>query len=53
MLCISAPHFVAGVVLDGNVVVRCAPILRYMLGWTRARVEGYCRRKHWAFRWMA
>jgi hypothetical protein len=46
---IEAPHFVAAVVLDGDRVVRAAPILRYMHGWPAQRVIGYCRRKGWAF----
>lgn len=45
---ITAPHFVAGLVLNANqVVVRAAPILRYMLGWSRHHVRNYCARKHW------
>lgn len=50
MIIIDAPHFNAAVVLDDNgVVVRAAPILKYMLGWTAARVVRYCFRKGWQF----
>jgi hypothetical protein len=46
---ISAPHFVAGLVFDpDNIrVIRAAPILRYMLGWTVARVRSYCLTRNW------
>jgi hypothetical protein len=46
---ITAPHFVAGVVLEGDVVVRWAPILSYMRGWTRAHVIAYCDKKRWRY----
>lgn len=45
---IVARHFVAAVVLDGAaVVVRAAPIVRYMTGWSCSRVLDYCQRRHW------
>lgn len=48
MLCrIVAKHFVAGLVLSDNVVVRTAPILRYMKGWALFDVRAYCDRKGW------
>ena len=43
MLRISAPHFVAGIVRGGP----CAPILRYMRGWTLKQIKEYCARKGW------
>ncbi len=43
MLRISAPHFVAGIVRGGL----CAPIIRYMKGWTLAQIESYCAKKSW------
>jgi len=49
MLRIVAPHFVAGIVRGGMV----APIIRYMKGWTRAKIEAYCRRKGWTVEVMA
>lgn len=49
ILCqIVAPHFVAG--FEGAArtgVVRAAPIIRFMLGWTGRQVASYCRRKGW------
>lgn len=44
---IDAPHFCAGVLLNGDVVVRAAPILKYMKGWTWHRVMAYCDKKRW------
>jgi hypothetical protein len=47
---IDAPHFYAGIVLRNDRVVEAADIVRYMRGWTRARVREYCRGKRWKVR---
>ena len=47
LIVIDAPHFYAGVVLQDGRVVRFAPIVKYMRGWSRQQVLDYCRRKHW------
>ncbi len=52
MIVITAPHFVAGVVLFNNVVVRCAPILKYMKAWTKTQVVTYCNSKRWKYEEM-
>jgi hypothetical protein len=44
---ITALHFCAGVVLHNDVVVRAAPILKYMRGWKRDRVVRYAQLKGW------
>lgn len=44
---ITAPHFCAGLISQGNIVTRTAPILHYMRHWDTAGVHRYCRRKHW------
>ena len=46
---ITAPHFVAGIVLWDDVVVEAAPIVGFMKKgkWTRAVVRDYCERKGW------
>jgi hypothetical protein len=46
---IVAPHFVCGVEIDPAtaVVVRAAPIVGYMVGWTARRVREYVDRKQW------
>lgn len=45
---IVAPHFVAGALLEPSGVVRTAPIIKYMVGWTRDKVFGYCKSKGWS-----
>jgi hypothetical protein len=49
MLRITAPHFVAAVILDASRqrVERTAPILSYMRAWTPAKIADYCKRKGW------
>ena len=44
---VSAPHFVAGVVLVASRVTEAAPILRYMRGWSYQRVLEFAKRKGW------
>lgn len=45
---IDAGHFYAAVVVDdSNVVVKAAPIVCYMIGWTSKRVYQYCRDRKW------
>jgi len=43
---VVAPHFVAGFETDGT-VRRAAPILRYMVGWSDARVRAYVAENGW------
>lgn len=51
VLRIEAPHFVAGVgfkeFMQGEFVSHAAPIVRYMMGWTEAKVREYCASKGW------
>lgn len=47
---ISAPHFVAGIVLVGDVVTEAAPIVRWLKGKSRDEVRAICARKTWAIR---
>jgi hypothetical protein len=44
---IDAPAFYAGVVLHDDTVIRAAPIIKYMIGWPRARVLEYCVKRGW------
>lgn len=44
---IEAPHFVAGVIIKDGLVVRAAPIVKYMRGWTTTRVTSYAASKGW------
>lgn len=45
---VVAPHFVAGIVLDMDVVVRAAPILGWTVGKTRDFLRAYFQKKSWA-----
>jgi len=45
---ISSSYFTAGIILEGKKVVKAAPILKYMLGWTLSRVLSYCKYKRWS-----
>ena len=47
---IDAPHFCAGFEADASayVVVRAAPIIKYMQGWGVQKVRDYCFKKGWA-----
>ena len=48
---ITAPHFCAGLECKNGFVFGTAPILHYMLGWTRDKVMRYCAQKGWAITW--
>lgn len=43
------PKFTAGLVLQDDVVVEAAPIVRFMMTkhYTRAEVRAYCRHRGW------
>jgi hypothetical protein len=45
MIHIDAPHFSAGCVVVGHCVDRAAPIIKFMIGWTRGDVLAYCEKK--------
>ena len=44
LLRITAPHFVAGIVVGQ----RAAPIIAYMRRWDRDKIVAYCSKKAWA-----
>jgi len=44
---ITAPHFCAGLETRSSVVMRAAPIIKYMKGWTTGKVREYCQEKSW------
>ena len=46
---IDAPHFYAGIVLRGDVVIEAAPIVDYMAAerWSGDKVRDYCKHKGW------
>jgi hypothetical protein len=43
----AAPRFCAGAVVRNSRVVRSAPIVGYMQGWTEDRVRSYAARRGW------
>ncbi len=45
LVCITAPHFCAGVVVGE----RAAPIVAYMRTWTLAHILAYCQQKGWQY----
>lgn len=47
MIRLTSKWFCAGVVLQKDRVIRCAPILSYMQGWTRKRVLDYANGRFW------
>jgi len=44
---IVGPNFVAGLVIEADRVIRVAPILGYMRGWTTERVSALAQRRGW------
>jgi len=44
---ICSSYFVAGVVLEDNVVIKTAPIIKYMKGWNSNKVVKYSINKNW------
>ncbi len=50
---IVAPRFVAGIILAHGRIIRCAPILRHMFGWTMSEVVTYCRKRGWQWQVVA
>lgn len=48
LLRVIAPHFVAGAVLFRGKVVRSAPILHYLRGWSYEQVWHYVLGKGWS-----
>jgi hypothetical protein len=50
---VTAPHFVAGLVVDAGRVVRAAPILAWTVGKTRDHLRPYFRRKRWEVKYVA
>lgn len=44
---IVSPFFVAGVILCDSIATEVAPIVGYMRGWTREKIETYSHRRGW------
>lgn len=44
---VSAPHFVAGVVVYNGLIINAAPILKWCIGNRLSYFRGYCDKKKW------
>lgn len=44
---VVAPHFVAGLVMDGAICRHSAPILKWAIGKNREELRAYFTRKGW------
>lgn len=53
MIRIEAPHYVAGALVENDVVIKAAPIIKYMKGWSTSKVIWYCNKKHWSVAQLA
>jgi hypothetical protein len=49
MLRIVSPWFVAGIDLETD---NCAPIIKYMRGWSRPQIEAYCKKRGWSWEYL-
>ncbi len=47
LIAIDAPHFYCGVIVRNGRVIRTAPIVHYLTGWDRDRVQRYAQRRGW------
>lgn len=47
IVAIDAKYFYAGIIIEGGKVIDAAPIVRYMIGWSRAKAAAYVGRKRW------
>jgi hypothetical protein len=45
---INAPHFNAGVVFENAFIVRAAPIVSYMVGWSMSQLRRFLDKKGWS-----
>ena len=44
---IDSNYFCCGIILKNNVVVKTAPIVEYMRGWSLREVVAYCNYRKW------
>lgn len=44
---IVAPYFCCGIIVNHPKFNVCAPIIKYMSGWSKDRVISYCKSKGW------
>ena len=44
---ITSSYFCAGIILEDEVCIRAAPIVKYMKGWDKVKIRNYCKYKNW------
>ena len=44
---VDAPYFYCGVIVRHGRVINAAPIVHYLKGWDRERVQRYAQRRGW------
>jgi len=44
---VTAPHFCAGIIVIDNIVIKAAPILRWMIDKNVDYLTEYCKKKKW------
>jgi hypothetical protein len=44
---IKAPHFCAGGEIKNRIIIKAAPIIKYMIGWKAEKLSDFCKRKKW------
>lgn len=44
---ISSSYFVAGIIFKNNIVIKAAPIVKWMIGKNIDYIKQYCLSKHW------
>lgn len=50
LISIEGPNFSAGLVFSrGNIVIKAAPIIKWMLGWSHGKVVTYCDNRRWKY----
>jgi len=49
---VTAPHFVAGVLMQDNICIAAAPILQWCVGKHAAWLSEYCSKKQWGAEWL-
>ena len=49
---VSSAYFTAGLVVEHGKVIKAAPILGYMRGWSLEQVTAYSEKKDWRLAWL-
>ena len=49
LLRIESSYFVAGAIMRRSTCHSCAPIIKYMKGWSSKKIINYCIKKGWKY----